>query len=96
MYMVVSKWAIHPGKETEWESESQAVRNKMRDVPGIEFVHGFKNEAGEVVVAMGYTDEPTYQSVIHAEDGPFSRIMQEHRLEDFSSWVSSERGEAFG
>ena len=96
MYIVVSRWEVHPGKETEFEEMSALVRVKLRSMPGIEFLHSFKNKQGQVVVTVGYTDEPTYHRLVHAEDGPFQQLMAENRLEDVSECVSSERGKEIG
>ena len=93
MYIVVSRWEVHPGKEGEFRERSSSVRKQIRALDGVEFVHSFLNEQRQVVVSMGYTDEPTYQSIIHADDGPFQKLMSESKLEDMADWISSERGE---
>ena len=96
MYIVVSRWEVHPGKEAEFEEMGALVRGKLRSMAGIEFLHSFKNKQGQVVVTVGYTDEAAYHGVVHAEDGPFQQLMAEHRLEDVSNCVASERGEEIG
>ena len=96
MYIVVSRWEVHPGKEAEFEEMGAVVRGKLRSMPEIEILHGFKNKQGQVVVTVCYTDEPAYHRLIHADDGPFQKLMAEHRLEDVSNCVSSERGEEIG
>lgn len=93
MYIVAAKWKVNPGMESEFKEASSAVRSKIRSLDGVEFIHSFNNEDGQVVVLMGYTDEQTYQSLIHAEDGPFQKMMAESKLEGMAEWISSERGE---
>ena len=96
MYIVVTRWEVHPGNETEFEAMSALVRKRLKSMPGIEQLHGFKNKQGQVVVTVCYTDEPAYHSLVHAENGPFQQLMAQHRLEDVSDCVSSERGEEIG
>lgn len=94
MYAVMSKWKPKSGKEDEFKRLSRAAREKLKGTPGIELMQGFRNEKGEYVVFMGYTDEPTYQKVIHDPNGPFARVMDETKLEECGEWLYSERGEA--
>jgi len=93
MYLVVSKWQIAPGREAEAEERGRNVRRELRSIPGVEFVRNFRNESGEIVAIMGYTDSATYQRVVKDPQGPFEQTISRHGLEEVANWVSSERGE---
>jgi hypothetical protein len=93
MYLVVSKWEIRPGMEDEFAERSRRVRGVMAHVPGVEMIHGFKNEAGELVSIIGYTDEATHHHIVFDPLGPFVAAVERERLEEVATWISSEKGE---
>lgn len=92
MYIVVSKWEALPGREAEWHATSQAIGLKLRAVPGVVALHRFENEAGQLVVVMGYADEATYRALVDEEGGGVHQVMSEANIESVARWVSSERG----
>ncbi|MBS1724508.1 MAG: hypothetical protein JSS66_16315 [Armatimonadetes bacterium] len=94
MYIVVSKWSPKPGMADEFKSRSVPMRSLMRGMPGVEFVHGFVSESGDPVAIVGYRDKDTYEQIVNAPDGPFMKALADHRLEEVSEWVWSERGES--
>lgn len=95
MYLVVSRWNIKPGCREDFETRGRAVRNAIRSMPGLVLFETMMSEAGDHGLAiMGYTDEPTYQKLIHEPEGPFAKAMEAHRLEEVGDWVWSERGNA--
>jgi hypothetical protein len=93
MFLVVSKWQITPGKEAEAEERGRNVRRELRSIPGIEFVRNFRNESGEVIAVMGYSDPATYQRIVQDPQGQFEQTIAKHGLEEVATWVSSDRGE---
>ncbi len=94
MYIVSSKWEPLEGFEKAWQESSASTGHQLRAIPGVEFLHRFKNEQGQVVVTMGYTDEPTYQRLVIDPNGAVARLMAETDIESVARWISSERGES--
>src|SRR4051812_14859200 len=94
MYLVVSRWESLPGKEQEFEDRGRAVRAILRSTPGVKLIEGFQTENGQVVAILGYDSQESYERIVNDENGPFQKALAEHRLEECSQWISSERGEA--
>lgn len=95
MYIVISKWEPLSGREEDWKSIAESVRTKIDDVKGVEFAHRFVNEHGQMVVAMGYTDEATYNSLVNDPNGEMAKLVADANIESVARWVSSERGASF-
>jgi hypothetical protein len=93
MYIVVSKWQITPGADEEWKARGLAVRQALRKVPGITVLEHFYTHDGAVAI-VGYQDEATYHRIVDDPNGPFVKAIDEHKLEEVSHWVWSERGES--
>lgn len=92
MYIVVSRWEALPGRETEWRSVSQTIGASLRAVRGVEVLHRFENEEGQLVVVMGYPDEATHHALVNDLNGMVARVMADADIESVARWVSSERG----
>ena len=95
MFIVVSRWEPKPEKGDAWKEMAAAARAKVSQVPGVEFMNRFMNEAGQMVVMMGYTDEATYDRLVNDPSGAVAQAMAETDVEEYATWVSSERGESF-
>ena len=93
MYWVVSQWRPLPGREEEWTNRGRAVREAMRQIPGIESAEAFMGENGNAFAIVGYGSKADYERIVKDPNGPFERTIGEHRLEDVAEWISSERGE---
>jgi hypothetical protein len=93
MYLVVSKWEVLPGKETEFESASKKMRELIRSWPGVRLVEGLRNENGAIAV-VGYDDEDTHRRLVLDPGGPFEKHAAELSLDSLARWVWSERGNA--
>lgn len=92
MYLVVSVWEALPGQEAEFERVSLAVREALRSQPGVTMVEAFKS-GNHYVAVHGYGDEAAYHRIVTYADGPFAKIIEEHALERYGRWLSSEKGE---
>jgi heme-degrading monooxygenase HmoA len=93
MYLVVSRWEIIPGKESEFEERGRAVREALRSTPGVKLVEGYRTDNGVVAIA-GYESQEAYDRIVNDESGPFAKAAAQHRLEECGRWISSERGES--
>jgi heme-degrading monooxygenase HmoA len=94
MYMVVSRWDVNPGQEEEVETRAAKVRETLSATPGVTLMQGFSTEDGKGIIAViGYESKDTYDRIINDPEGPFQRALAENRLEDYTHWVWSERGE---
>jgi hypothetical protein len=92
MYLVVSVWEALPEKAEQFEAASAPVRDLLRQQPGVVMVEAFKS--GDHYVAVhGYADEAAYHRTVTYADGPFVKLIEEKRLEDYGRWVSSEKGQ---
>jgi len=94
MFIVVSKWSVHPGREAEWREMSQMTRGRIAAVPGVEFVHGFLNESNEAVAILGYSDEATYNRLVNEPGGAVAQVIADTNIESVGQWISSDRGES--
>lgn len=92
MFIVLSRWEALPGHETEWHEMSQDIGATLRAVPGVEFLHRFENDEGQLVVMMGYSDEATYHALVDDSNGAVVRAMADSNIESVARWISSERG----
>jgi len=93
MYLVVSEWEAKPGKEAEFEQAGEAVAARLQEQPGVVLFERFKS--GDRYISIhGYEDEATYRKLIDDPGGVFTQAATEQRLEEFGSWVRSERGKA--
>jgi len=93
MYIVVSKWAIKPGKEDAFKAASEKMRDFMRSQPASQMMEGFQCADGSAMAIHGYTDEASYKKLMEA-GGAFERAAAEHGIEDCAEWQWSERGES--
>lgn len=91
MYIVVSKWQPTVTDRSKWKEMSDRMKGILHTIDGVEFSHRFENEEGQLVVVIGYRDEPTYRALI-ADDGAVARSMVENKVEAVGSWISSDRG----
>src|SRR5512141_2776226 len=94
MYLVVSEWEPMPGKEEQFKQAGMATGARLRDEPGVEFMHAFQNDDGKVVTVVGYSDEATYRRLIDDPNGVFAREHERNRVEEYGRWLGSKRGEA--
>jgi|CXWL01.1.fsa_nt_gi hypothetical protein len=94
MNIVSSKWEAIEGRENDWQELAARTGPKLRAIDGVEFLHRFQNESGQVVVTMGYTDEPTYQRLVNDPNGAVAQMMADTGIESMARWISSERGES--
>ena len=93
MYFVVSKWECIPGHEEEFLEKGLAMRKLLKRQPEVKLFESFRNGMGEVVIVMAYESEDAYKAVIQDPNGAFARAMVEHKVEEHSRWLWSERGE---
>lgn len=94
MYLVVSRWEVIPGKESEFEERGRIMRDILRATPGVRLTEGFLNEDGHAVAILGYESEEAYNRIVNSEDGVFARAAAENRLDECGRWISSDRGVA--
>ncbi len=92
MYMVVSHWKPHPGKDSDFEATGLKAREFMRAQDGVELISSFRS-GDEYVVVHAYRDADAYGRVVEDENGPFAKLMQELNIEQYAEWLGSERGE---
>lgn len=93
MFLIVSQWEAKPGKEADFERVRVKTAAAFRKQPGVEMVHSFKS--GKKLIAIhGYKDEATYRKLVDDPQGTFAKISAEHGIDEFGTWISSERGEA--
>lgn len=93
MYCVVSKWHVETDNLDEFRRRGLAVQHELDQAPGIKNSFAFLNEAGELVAVVLYEDRAAYDRIMTDENGPFAKLVAQHRLEDVATWVSSERGD---
>jgi hypothetical protein len=92
MYLVVSKWRAKPGKEDQFKQVRVTMREAMRSQPGVKMIEGF--EAGDYSVAVhAYEDKMTYDRIVQDPNGPFSKALAQHGMEDVAEWLGSDKGE---
>ena len=70
MYLVISEWEAHPGKDSEFEASGRAVRPVLLRQPGVVMVESFKS-GSKLIVVHGYKDEAAYKAIVHDPDGEF-------------------------
>ena len=92
MFLVVSYWEPLPGKEAEFDKIGQQVSSKLREQPGVVMVETIKSE-GKHVSVHGYSDESTYQKLIHDPNSEFNKWVEQYNVDQIGKWVRSERGE---
>ncbi len=94
MFIVISKWRPLPGKENEFSEIGAKMRSRMRNFPGVKFVHGLKNEEDQPIAIVGYESKEAWDSIVNDPNGPFALAAQEHNIEEIAEWISSDRGES--
>jgi len=92
MYMVVSHWKPHPGKDSDFEAAGLKARAFMRSQDGVDLISSFRS-GDEIVVVHAYKDADTYSRIVEDENGPFANMMKELNIEQYAEWIGSERGE---
>ena len=95
MYIVVSKWMPNPDRLEQWRTATTGIPASFSEMPGVELFQRFTNEDGHVVAIMGYRDKATYDSLVSDPNGAVAKDMAERNLDEYGTWVSSERGESF-
>ncbi len=92
MYMVVSRWNLKAGNEEQFEIRGKAVRQALRQIPGVTLCEAFRT-GDHAIAVLGYADEAAYKQITQDPNGPFEKLIAEQGLEEVSEWVWSERGE---
>ena len=93
MYGVVAKWEFDPKNEAELMDLTKPLGEKMRAWPGVESMIDIRIAPNAILSVMTYSDEPTYQKLIHDPEGPFETLAKDSGLARLATWVWSERGE---
>ncbi len=94
MYIVASTWEIIGGQKDEAERRGLAMRKILKEQPGVELMEHFPATDSEVMVIIGYRDEPTYQRLINDPNVPFQKGLNDLKLEETMTWKQSWRGES--
>lgn len=93
MYVVISKWEFDPSKESEVRERANKMRTLLRSWPEVEFSYNVKAGDNYALVVIGYSDKAAYERLIQDPEGPFEKAAKEAAIEQYATWVWSERGE---
>lgn len=92
MYMVISAWQPHPGKEAAFRERGMQLASVLKRQPGVRQLDVFES-GGKHMSVHAYDDEATYQRLIHDPVGAFAKAVAETGIEEYGNWLYSERGE---
>ena len=93
MYLVISAWKPQPGKEDAFRERGRKVGAVLKRQPGVLLLEVFQSGDKHMSV-HGYDDEATYRRLVHDPGGAFARAIAETGIEEYGTWLYSERGEA--